>query len=132
MTLNRPLGNNQEVNENLSKKISFVIVQSNFGLIQAELQLPADWPYFEGHFPGNPVLPAVSIIDLSVLLLRRQNISVATNQLEISKSKFLGKVRPGQTVVISAQSTDHINWLVHWDAKSDMARLAQIQLTITH
>jgi len=35
------------------------VVDRDQGTISAELCCPADFPAFDGHFPGQPVLPAV-------------------------------------------------------------------------
>jgi 3-hydroxyacyl-[acyl-carrier-protein] dehydratase len=37
--------------------------------IQAEVQLVADHPIFKGHFPGQPVLPGVCMLEMIVEIL---------------------------------------------------------------
>lgn len=119
------------MDEKLKQKITFFDIQGDGEKFQADLKIPVDWPFFSGHFPQNPILPAVSIIDLSLLLLQRQSKDVTFQRLEISKSKFIGKVQPGHDVRISVQSRDGKSWEIAWTGKSDQSRLAQIHLTLT-
>lgn len=64
--------------------------------INVSWPVPQDLPYFEGHFPGNPILPGVAILDLIQVLLNGsfQNIKSA---------KFTEVVRPLDTLTIVAK-----------------------------
>jgi len=57
-------------------------------------------PYFRGHFPENPILPAVAIIDATVSFLRQR---IANPMIEISElvnCKFTGVIVPSEKLVI--------------------------------
>jgi 3-hydroxymyristoyl/3-hydroxydecanoyl-(acyl carrier protein) dehydratase len=59
-------------------------------------------PACDGHFPGNPVLPAVVLLDA---VLRRLQEATGTS-LTVASAKFLKPVLPGQTVALQhTQST---------------------------
>ncbi len=61
--------------------------------------IPPDFPAFEGHFPGNPLLPAVCQTGLCADALSRQ----AGKTLEIvtvARAKFMRPVLPGARVQI--------------------------------
>ena len=65
--------------------------------VSADLCCPSGFPAFEGHFPGQPVLPAV--IQLTVVRLLSSEILNRHLLLEkIKKVKFKQMVRPHQTV----------------------------------
>lgn len=50
----------------------------------------------EGHFPGNPVLPAVVLLDAVLCALE----PVAGMRLTVAAAKFLNPVRPGQPLLL--------------------------------
>jgi 3-hydroxymyristoyl/3-hydroxydecanoyl-(acyl carrier protein) dehydratase len=69
--------------------------------ISAEIHVPPDSPWFEGHFPGEPVLPGVAQIGMAV-----DAISNALNQdLRISgvrRVRFKRMIRPDDQLKIIA------------------------------
>lgn len=58
------------------------------------IQIPVDHPAFPGHFPGNPLLPGVLILDLVV-----DTYESPVNGISIAK--FLKPVSPGDVLNIS-------------------------------
>lgn len=58
------------------------------------IQIPVDHPAFPGHFPGNPLLPGVQILDLVV-------DTYESPVSGISIAKFLKPVSPGDVLHIS-------------------------------
>ena len=40
--------------------------------VTATLEIPGDGPWFEGHFPGRPILPGVAELTLAIAALRRE------------------------------------------------------------
>ena len=70
-------------------------------------------PYFEGHFPENPVLPAVALLDLSTELL---NIILKKSVIfkSMSSAKFLTPVKPQDILSVelnSGKSSENWNCL---------------------
>lgn len=62
--------------------------------------IPENFPAFEGHFPGNPLLPAVCQMGLCADALSRQT----GKPLEISavaRAKFMRPILPGARVQIT-------------------------------
>jgi 3-hydroxymyristoyl/3-hydroxydecanoyl-(acyl carrier protein) dehydratase len=57
------------------------------------LAIPADHPAYDGHFPGNPVLPAVVLLDAAIE-------SLGPAPCEIVSAKFHEVVRPGEPLAI--------------------------------
>lgn len=64
-------------------------------------RVPEELPYFKGHFPGNPVLPAIALVDLSLLLLNSQNPHGKSKIKSIKSAKFTSIVRPSDELSIS-------------------------------
>lgn len=70
----------------------------------AEFTFPADFPAFEGHFPGDALLPAVVQIELALFTLSaRQNKKVLLKS--VKKAKFAAPVRPGDTISLAITQT---------------------------
>lgn len=71
--------------------------------------IPADHPSLQGHFPGNPIVPGVVILNEVVRLIEQQitNRSV----VGIRSVKFIKPLRPGREVVLSVdeKGSDALN-----------------------
>jgi 3-hydroxyacyl-[acyl-carrier-protein] dehydratase len=73
--------------------------QDRSGLV-AEIELEPHHPVFEGHFPGNPLLPGVCTVQIIKELLER----VFNGRLIMTKAKnikYLGFVNPGSMPLLS-------------------------------
>ena len=68
--------------------------------IRQDFSFPPDFVGFAGHFPGDPILPAVVQIGLGVVLSQALLSEKAGHQrLEtVTRAKFLRKLRPGETI----------------------------------
>ena len=68
-------------------------------------------PYFQGHFPGNPVMPGVLQLEAmaqaaGILMLRRGSAEgKATLFMSADKVKFRKPVRPGDQLILNARLT---------------------------
>ncbi|OIO74023.1 MAG: hypothetical protein AUJ57_03150 [Zetaproteobacteria bacterium CG1_02_53_45] len=63
------------------------------------IDIPADHPCFEGHFPGFPVFPAVAQLSLlteAIAILHGGRCVIAA----IASAKFLSPLGPGATVIV--------------------------------
>ncbi len=60
--------------------------------VSGTLTIAADHPAFAGHFPANPVLPGVVLVDL---ILAAAGITAIAG---ITRLKFLRPVRPGERI----------------------------------
>ena len=65
--------------------------------------IPADHPALAGHFPGNPVVPGVILLDLATtaILAAHPGHRLAA----LPQVKFLHPVRPGDTVTTTYAAT---------------------------
>lgn len=124
------MGQKGYVDKKFKELIEFQDLRQDNQMVCAEMLVNKDLPSFAGHFPGNPILPAVSIIDISLHLLSSAQIPTSHNSIRVKRSKFMGMVRPEQRVKIVAESEDGQNWKVLWTAAADQSRLALVHLSI--
>lgn len=68
--------------------------------LRQDFSFPPDFVGFAGHFPGDPILPAVVQIGLGVVLSQALLSEKAGHQrLEtVTRAKFLRKLKPGETI----------------------------------
>lgn len=65
---------------------------------QSSFTIAADDPCLDGHFAGNPLVPAVVILDAVIECAQaRSNVDIAG----ISRCKFLRPLRPGEACDIA-------------------------------
>ena len=68
------------------------------------LAVAADHPAYAGHFPGQPILPGVVLLDEALFALAAlQGVAAATGQ--IKSAKFLSPVRPGESLRLDYSAT---------------------------
>jgi 3-hydroxyacyl-[acyl-carrier-protein] dehydratase len=74
------------------------------GTVSAELCCPADFPGFAGHFPGQPVLPAVLQL-LVVRMLAGDLVQKSLEPVQTGKMKFKEMIRPDERVAVEVSLT---------------------------
>ena len=79
------------------------------GAILAEAGAPAASLWFDGHFPGEPVLPAIAILDMvaKVIICHEAERGRTIRIDNIRKVRFRLPVGPGDFLKISVSSMDH-------------------------
>lgn len=67
------------------------------------LSIAADHPAYAGHFPGQPILPGVVLLDAALhALATQQGLPGATGQ--IKSAKFRSPVQPGEALTLHASA----------------------------
>ncbi len=69
--------------------------------ISADIHVPSDSPWFEGHFPGEPILPGVAQIGMVFDAIRKthnQGLKVSS----VRRVRFKGIIRPDDQLKIIA------------------------------
>jgi 3-hydroxyacyl-[acyl-carrier-protein] dehydratase len=74
-------------------KIGSLNANSDGSGFQAEIELNSDHPLFEGHFPGNPILPGVCTVQIIRELLEK-SIQKSLRMTRAGNIKYLGFVNP--------------------------------------
>ncbi len=100
------------------------------GDMTTQITIPADLFYFDGHFPHNPVLPAVAIIDLSVDFLKRSQAPQNMELQEVVDAKFSQPVRPNSTINLEVTliNTTQNLWQVVWKDTNNLDVFAQLRI----
>jgi 3-hydroxyacyl-[acyl-carrier-protein] dehydratase len=78
---------------------SLTILESAAGRLSAEVRYDAAHPVFEGHFPGNPIVPGVCTLDMISDTLRDQ-IGGGLQLESAANVKFLQLIRPGDVPLL--------------------------------
>lgn len=85
----------------------------------AERTIRAGEPHFEGHYPGNPLMPGVLLCEAvfqtaAVYMMRRFSGEIGTDNAKtpvlarINQAKFKKMVRPGDTIRIETTYTESL------------------------
>ena len=74
------------------------------GSCSARLTFPPDYVGFQGHFPDNPILPGVCLIEAVLGVLERA-WSQSLRLREIRSAKFRDPIKPGQAIVVHCASS---------------------------
>jgi 3-hydroxymyristoyl/3-hydroxydecanoyl-(acyl carrier protein) dehydratase len=86
-------------------------------------EVPADLSYFDGHFPGNPVLPGIAIIDASLEAIRlERGMEEPPYVRKVDSAKFTQVIQPGHIVDLEI-----VENVVTW--KRDGVQVAEVRLT---
>lgn len=87
---------------------------------KASLRVTSDMPFFEGHYPGNPIMPGVllseSVFQTGAIYLSKQIIGsdeltgddVTPVLSRIRDARFKRMVKPGDELVISVFMVDKV------------------------
>lgn len=67
--------------------------------------IPPDHPSLPGHFPGNPVVPGVVVMD-RVLDAFEAETGMNVSALRLPQVKFMQPLLPGQTARVSLEGSD--------------------------
>jgi acyl-coenzyme A synthetase/AMP-(fatty) acid ligase len=85
------------------RRPEFRLLGIDGGKTQVEIQVPASSPFFEGHFPGLPILPGVAQIDWMIWLTRVLWGVEGTAFAGLEAVKFQRVIRPGERIVASLE-----------------------------
>ena len=81
---------------------------SNHNYIEALAEVPADSPWFSGHFPGEPILPGIALVYIAeqaiiqYALAKGEQVQLHT----LKRVRFTQPVRPGETLSLNIVSEE--------------------------
>lgn len=81
------------------------------GRRETPLAIDARHPAFEGHFPGQPILPGVVLLAEAMAILESLQ-DRPPEQWTLASAKFLSPAKPGEALVMSHErlSTGAVRW----------------------
>jgi 3-hydroxyacyl-[acyl-carrier-protein] dehydratase len=101
---------------------------SDGGELSARLNLDASFPGFRGHFPGQPVLPGVCLVQAALALFEAAR-SARAHLRRIESAKFMLPVLPGAPLRLTgraeaADAGDEVLKVRVWNGDRRAAELA--------
>lgn len=94
----------------------------------AEFMLNGDFTGFEGHFPGNPILPGIYLVT-ACLLAAGEALGSSVKMSRLKSAKFFSPVAPGEKVAIKASFEQReAEKMMKAQLSCDERRVAQIVL----
>jgi 3-hydroxymyristoyl/3-hydroxydecanoyl-(acyl carrier protein) dehydratase len=78
------------------------------------LTIPADHAAFAGHFPGNPIVPGVVLLDESLHSIATA-LAAPVAQCTIVAAKFLSAAHPGESLQLHFEHGDQqrVSFTIH-------------------
>ncbi len=76
------------------------------GVVQGIFRFAQDFVGFEGHFPGNPILPAVVQL-AAVRWLFKKSYTTDIQLKKVERAKFKQMIEPGEQVKIQIQPEEN-------------------------
>jgi 3-hydroxyacyl-[acyl-carrier-protein] dehydratase len=98
--------------------------------ISASFVFPASFTGFDGHFPGNPILPGICAIQSAAVVLDRAK-RCRTRIRTIRFAKFFSVVQPGETLNIQCRPDPNHPEKVRVTARCGDRKVADIGLVVT-
>lgn len=107
------------------------ILEKNENNISLIFTIPQDSPYFDGHFPGYPILPAVGQVDIVVNFASRHfGTGIAISQ--IKRTKFTKTITPNLTLLLKINIKDDVlSFKITAQDESDIYSSGFIHLTLS-
>lgn len=96
--------------------------------ITATLCFNKNFTGFQGHFPQNPVLPGICLLETVLVLIQRLK-GRTVHMTELVVSKFFEVVTPGQEVIVDCVIAEDT---VIAYVKMDSQKIAQIKIKVTY
>jgi uncharacterized membrane protein/acyl-CoA synthetase (AMP-forming)/AMP-acid ligase II/3-hydroxymyristoyl/3-hydroxydecanoyl-(acyl carrier protein) dehydratase len=81
------------------------IIEKNENSASIEFSIPDTSPYFDGHFPGFPILPAVAQAELIIRFAARY-LETTINPSQIRRVKFTNFIQPNTHLLLKLQKKE--------------------------
>jgi 3-hydroxyacyl-[acyl-carrier-protein] dehydratase len=104
----------------------------------AEFTLRGSESFLQGHFPGEPLLPGVLLVEAAAQLagiVAQSDPAIAPLRAlkltAIRNAKILGTARPGETIKLRADVVGRMNHLIQATATADVNGMTILETMIT-
>ncbi len=96
---------------------------------ETDWEVPAALPYFEGHFPDQPILPGIAILDATLVLVKLIERNQSLRLLSVRNAKFLQLIKPGMKIRIELAKLSDSKWKAQWLISSgEQSRVSLVEL----
>jgi len=82
------------------------IIEKTENSVSMEFSIPATSPYFDGHFPGFLICPAVAQTEL-VIRFAAQHFGTTVSPPEIKRVKFTNFIRPDAPLLLKLKKNEN-------------------------
>ena len=79
------------------------LIEKTENSVILQVSIPEASHYFDGHFPGFPVLPGVAQVDL-VVCFAEEHFGITVDISKINRVKFANLIRPDDPIVLFIKS----------------------------
>lgn len=93
-------------------------------------RVPPQIPYLNGHFPKEPIFPAVGVIDATVQALGHHLSNPEIYLRGVVSAKFMTLIRPAQELEIEFKKDNDL-WDVEWREASSRQVCAQLRIQVS-
>jgi 3-hydroxymyristoyl/3-hydroxydecanoyl-(acyl carrier protein) dehydratase len=90
--------------------------------------VPANLSYFEGHFPNQPMLPAIAVFDANLFALEKY-LGRAIQIKKLVSAKFSAPIAPNTQIKIKVQKISEGSWQFQW-LDANQLLLAHMMLVV--
>lgn len=98
--------------------------------------VPTDYGFFDGHFPGVPILPGAAQMSEIVLPALRRAWPGLGMLTRVTKLKFTGRIGPGDTIAVvlsrSPQSPHHVDFVIRKQATACASGVLEFSALAPH
>ena len=86
--------------------------------LMATVDVPENSKWFEGHFPGEPILPGIALVNMvyQAIKLDAQIKEDEVALRSLKRIRFTGPVRPGEKLMVNMTS-EHVNQEIFYTFK---------------
>jgi 3-hydroxyacyl-[acyl-carrier-protein] dehydratase len=76
--------------------------------IEASVYVPVDSPWFQGHFPGEPILPGIALVHMAeqAILQHTRDAGEKIKPYALRRVRFVQPVRPGEALSLNISRED--------------------------
>lgn len=89
-----------------------------------------DDPFFDGHFPGRPILPAVATVQHAFQFLQEQLHAPELKLVEVKSAKFASPIVPNTQVQTTATQRKPNEWELELTEAGSQRELAQLYFVV--
>jgi len=115
------------------------VISFNENSIHAQLDVSADAFFFDGHFPGNPIMPGVMIVEAiaqagALLALLNEHFDGSEYLMAfagIENARFKRQVHPNETLCVFAQIVKQRRTLYKFEGKAMVGDLVVTKLNFS-